>query len=137
MPQCACRRVVPGAAHLPSRWQVVTWQCIYLQFHLSIHTQQACGVRPDVQPPSQHLYIANLFFRSAGAEVPVPQQGLPTDDLGQLSLLEREHHDRCEVESCHSDTDSAAVKIDAQKTVLRKASRRFPSKSLKLRLPQF
>ena len=27
MPQRAYRRVSPGAAHLPSRWQEVAWQC--------------------------------------------------------------------------------------------------------------
>ena len=78
-----------------------------------------------------------LFFRSAGAEVPPPSPELPTNDLEQLSLLEREQLDRQEANSASSETDSVTAGIDPRNAVLRKASRRFPSKTLNLRLPQF
>jgi acetyl esterase/lipase len=83
-----------------------------------------------------------LFFRSASAEVPPPPQDIPVDDLEQLSLLQREEHHREEyhreelgMASAQADTTS---KVDDQHTpALRRASRRFPSKALGLRLPQF
>lgn len=75
-----------------------------------------------------------LFFRSAGAEVPPPPPELPTDDLEHLSLLEREHQ---ELGTMNGNTSPLSTQIDSRNPALRKASRRFPSKALGLRLPQF
>ena len=78
-----------------------------------------------------------LFFRSAGAEVPPPPQNIRVDDLEQLSLLQREeqHREQPGVTTDQAYTSSKAN--DQRHSTLRKASRRFPSKALGLRLPQF
>jgi acetyl esterase/lipase len=78
-----------------------------------------------------------LFFRSAGAEVPPPPQDIPVDDLEQLSLLQRDEYHREELGMTSAQADTTS-KVDVQHTpALRRASRRFPSKALGLRLPQF
>jgi acetyl esterase/lipase len=80
-----------------------------------------------------------LFFRSAGVGVPPPSEDLPIDDLEQLSMLERAEYYRQQVGMTDgiptsSNGNSADTTLDS---TMRKASRRFPSKALGLRLPQF
>jgi len=78
-----------------------------------------------------------LFFRSAGRDVPPPALP-PLDDLERLSLLEREEvlkqasHGVVRVQD--SGIDESTVNAEE---AIRTYSRRYPSKSLGLRLPQF
>ena len=78
-----------------------------------------------------------LFFRSAGAEVPPAPPDIPVDDLEQLSLAEREEAHRNHGETAFGKENIRFVADENASPVLRKASRRFPSKALNLRLPQF
>jgi acetyl esterase/lipase len=77
-----------------------------------------------------------LFFRSAGAEVPPPPSDASTDDMEQLSILEREEIYRQEV-AVPYDAQGPSLNSDTTIVQGRKASRRFPGKSLGLRLPSF
>ena len=81
-----------------------------------------------------------LFFRSAGVEVPQPALNELLDDMEQLTMLEREQAHPGE----HSTSDTPVGNCmrqdgsdDQAEESKRKASRRFPSKALGLRLPPF
>ena len=77
-----------------------------------------------------------LFFRSAGTTVPPALATVPIDDLDQLSEFEREAIHRQELAATGDLRDHTTP--DAKSTMAqRRASRRFPSKALGLRLPQF
>ncbi|TKA27424.1 hypothetical protein B0A50_05036 [Salinomyces thailandicus] len=82
-----------------------------------------------------------LFFRSPGQGVPQAPSGVPSDDLEHLAYLERQDFFRQQLglsamssglsHNEGSDTDFR------EKPTRRKASKRYPSKSLGLRLPLF
>nr|OQO22981.1 hypothetical protein B0A51_08260 [Rachicladosporium sp. CCFEE 5018] len=81
-----------------------------------------------------------LFFRTAGTEPPLPIAPTVTDELEQLSLLDREDFFReQQLLSGISNTPPAPLaKFNSLSLVTkRKASRMFPSKDLKLILPSF
>ena len=80
-----------------------------------------------------------LFFRSAGAGVPPPSEDIPIDDLQHLSMLERAEYYRQEVGMTEANPtrSNATNAYTSLEPSMRKASRRFPSKALGLRLPQF
>ena len=77
-----------------------------------------------------------LFFRSAGVDVPPPALP-PVDDLDRLSLLEREEVIK---QASHGMATAQDTGIDESTgkadEAIRTYSRRYPSKSLGLRLPQ-
>ena len=75
-----------------------------------------------------------LFFRSADAEVPwhLEPDTLPVDDMDELAFSEREEA------SPREQRDLAFLEFNEVETKKkRKASRRYPSKALNLRLPAF
>lgn len=79
-----------------------------------------------------------LFFRAAGVEVPAGRTFVPADDMEHLSILEHEDFLR---EEGIAGRFAASLEFDqsnggAEKPQ-RKASKRFPSKTLGLRLPSF
>lgn len=79
-----------------------------------------------------------LFFRSAGANVPPPPLASYEDNMEHLSVIEREEFFRqygADGDSKHS-VDTSEEDATSEKPP-RKASKRFPSKSLGLRLPSF
>ena len=80
-----------------------------------------------------------LFFRSAGIGVPPSPEDTPIDDLEQLSLLERAEYYRQQVGIMDGNPTSSngTIANNTLDLTMRKASRRFPSKALGLRLPQF
>ncbi|OQO03878.1 hypothetical protein B0A48_10519 [Cryoendolithus antarcticus] len=81
-----------------------------------------------------------LFFRTAGTEPPLPMAPTVTDELEQLSLLDREDFFReQQLLSSISNTPPAAPTESPSQSIVtkRKASRMFPSKDLKLILPSF
>ena len=82
-----------------------------------------------------------LLFRTSGTDVPPPPAEAVLDDMALLSLHERERYAK---EYATTSADPKAVAeaiIEASASpaiaVPRKASRRFPSVSLNLRLPSF
>lgn len=79
-----------------------------------------------------------LFFRTPGVSIPPTPADVPLDDMELLSLHEREEHDQqmrlTDPEDVH---DQTAADLLLASTTPRKSSRRFPSASLNLRLPQF
>lgn len=77
-----------------------------------------------------------LFFRSAGVDVPPPAPEVPVDDLEELSRLERQEAYEEEIGVASDTTDPGPQNMPVQ-PAMRKASRRFPSKALGLRLPEF
>lgn len=78
-----------------------------------------------------------LFFRSAGADVPPPASP-PLDDLERLSLLEREEVLKQASHGVARAQDTGTNESTGKaEEAIRTYSRRYPSKSLGLRLPQF
>ncbi|WPG98600.1 Hypothetical protein R9X50_00139300 [Acrodontium crateriforme] len=84
-----------------------------------------------------------LFFRSAGINIPTRPPDPPLDDLEHLSLLEREEFFleqhalsliTTETHTSQPSTPNATPEPQRRKP---KASKRFPSASLCLRLPRF
>ncbi|KAK3705698.1 hypothetical protein LTR37_013141 [Vermiconidia calcicola] len=80
-----------------------------------------------------------LFFRSPGYGVPPAPADSPLDDMNHLSKLEREEAYRrevavTEIEGPSTDSDPSDGDVIQTK---RKASKRFPSKALGLKLPHF
>ncbi|SMR51484.1 unnamed protein product [Zymoseptoria tritici ST99CH_3D1] len=82
-----------------------------------------------------------LFFRSASSQVPGRVEDSPSDEMDELASLERMDFFREQVTLENAITQPADTESDpmivSQLVKQRKASRRFPSKALKLRLPQF
>lgn len=77
-----------------------------------------------------------LFFRSAGLDVPGHIEGKPMDDMDELSRLERMEY--LHEHGIFADLVKSESLEDALVTVTRrKATRRYPSKTLGLRLPPF
>lgn len=74
-----------------------------------------------------------LFFRSPGIEVPKPPPERTLDDLEQLSIHEREAYEleKLEREATEPSSNSSTL-VQGRRT-----SRRFPNKTLGLRLPSF
>ncbi|KAK3700915.1 hypothetical protein LTR37_015718 [Vermiconidia calcicola] len=80
-----------------------------------------------------------LFFRSPGYGVPPAPAHVPLDDMTNLSKLEREEAYRREIAVTEIEgpaTDMDLPDGDVVQTK-RKASKRFPSKALGLKLPHF
>jgi acetyl esterase/lipase len=82
-----------------------------------------------------------LFFRSASSEVPGEIEASPADELVELASLERmdffREQNTLENVTAQQDETQAIHGIRHELVKRRKASRRFPSKALRLRLPQF
>lgn len=81
-----------------------------------------------------------LLFRSAGIEVPKDRSSLPFDDMNELAQLDREElfHEQLALRNMSSPGSSSSPAGEEQERITkRKASRRFPSKALGLRLPSF
>lgn len=77
-----------------------------------------------------------LFFRSAGIDIP-PAPEVPRDDMEHLMMLERDdfHREQLALSAVSVEAlDQAEIYTSAKK---RKASKRFPSSSSRLRLPPF
>lgn len=80
-----------------------------------------------------------LFFRSAGSDVPA-EQNRPFDDMDELAALEREDFFQQQLALSHvTGWNEAAVEhsSDQAPSSRRRASRRYPSNALGLRLPPF
>lgn len=81
-----------------------------------------------------------LLFRSAGIEVPRDISSQPFDDMSELARLDREEffQEQLALSSISSLGESQPLLVEQEERVRkRKASRRFPSKALGLRLPSF
>ena len=80
-----------------------------------------------------------LFFRSAGTDVPPTPARFSLDDMEHLTLLEREKATQQELTlDCHvTGPPQESTIADESMPAKRKASRRFPSKALGVRLPPF
>lgn len=81
-----------------------------------------------------------LFFRTAGAGIPSAPELTPMDDMERLSMIEREEFERQQLPIAGDDRRSLnAGKITTSEAPIkhRKRSRRYPSKGLGLRLPNF
>lgn len=81
-----------------------------------------------------------LLFRSAGVEVPKDSSSLPFDDMSELARLDREEffQEQLSLSSMSSFDEAPFSPSEHYEPVRkRKASRRFPSKALSLRLPSF
>lgn len=81
-----------------------------------------------------------LLFRSAGIEVPRDLSSQPLDDMSELARLDREEffQEQLALSSMSSFGEPQAPPAEQDERVRkRKASRRYPSKALGLRLPTF
>ncbi|KAK6419742.1 hypothetical protein LTR95_017027, partial [Oleoguttula sp. CCFEE 5521] len=81
-----------------------------------------------------------LLFRTAGTEPPMPITPLVTDELEQLSLLDREDFFREQqlLSGISNAPPTSLPELVSQPSIIkRKTSRMFPSKDLKLTLPSF
>lgn len=81
-----------------------------------------------------------LFFRAAGSRVPVSKP--PLTDMEELAELENQDFFRTQlalsaVSHSYASIDNRPLISDVEYETSRKSSRRFPSKSLALRLPRF
>lgn len=99
--------------------------------------QELLRLRSDLFAKPAHYFdpfaSPMLFFRSPGIEVPETPREETLNDLEQLSIYEREAREleRIEREALESPADQASLLQG------RRSSRRFPNKSLGLRLPSF
>ncbi|CZT15572.1 uncharacterized protein RCC_01424 [Ramularia collo-cygni] len=81
-----------------------------------------------------------LLFRSAGVEVPTTFLDRPFDEMSELAQLDREDffQEQLSLSSASSFADYTLPPAEQEERVRkRKASRRFPSRALGLRLPSF
>lgn len=77
-----------------------------------------------------------LFFRAAGSKVPAPV--VPLSEMEELAQDERNEFLESLQSHAHPGGDAGqTVEAPAGVEVTRRSSRRFPSKSLALRLPRF
>lgn len=75
-----------------------------------------------------------LFFRSAGLPIPAAASEAPLDDLEHLAYLEREEYYQQNIDANVTDASQA---LSPSERPLRRASKRYPSAALGLRLPSF
>ena len=78
-----------------------------------------------------------LFFRSAGVDVPPAPATVPTDDMGHLSMLEREAYLQSGASRQGVGISINQNTVSEPTAIKRKATRRYPSSASGLRLPLF
>lgn len=110
----------------------------------SLTMKNLFGYRNMIFRKSEHYFdpfaSPTMFFRSAGVDVPVDIDQQPMDDLAELALLDREDFFREQQILSNIGNDSEHIPRAQDQNASqrkRKASRRFPSKELGLRLPAF
>ncbi|KAH9827830.1 alpha/beta hydrolase fold [Teratosphaeria destructans] len=135
-----CRAGQPGVAAAAICNPIVDWPGLQSLDHDSGLMAELLQLRSRLFRKPEHYFdpcaSPILFFRSAGQAVPPPPTEAPSNDLDHLAFLDREEFFREQL-ALSALSNHNAEPSTPETEVRRKASKRYPSASLGLRLPMF